>query len=59
MARSRTGVTYNLNASLTGDMFSQIDTFTAGADAADRTFTDTTGTLDVELYQLEIPLPLP
>ena len=53
------GVTYNLNASADGVLFSQIDSFTAGADAPTNTFTDTTGGLDVELYQLEIPLPLP
>ncbi|MFP6880314.1 MAG: hypothetical protein VCA34_05160, partial [Roseibacillus sp.] len=53
------GVTYNLNASADGMLFSQVDSFTAGADAPTNTFTDTTGGLDVELYQLEIPLPLP
>ena len=52
------GVTYNINAATTGISFAQIDTFTAGADAASRTFTDTTGGLDVELYQIAVDLPL-
>ncbi|MFP6898991.1 MAG: autotransporter-associated beta strand repeat-containing protein [Roseibacillus sp.] len=53
------GVTYNLTASADGQVFTQIDSFTAGADAPTNTFTDTSGNLDVELYRLEIPLPLP
>ena len=53
------GVTYNLTASADGQVFTQVDSFTAGADAPTNTFTDTSGNLDVELYRLEIPLPLP
>jgi hypothetical protein len=53
------GVTYNLTASADGQVFTQVESFTAGADAPTNTFTDTSGNLDVELYRLEIPLPLP
>jgi hypothetical protein len=53
------GVTYNVNSTSDGVVFNQIDSFTAGADGALNVVVDATGGLDAELYQLEIPLPLP